>query len=158
MARKGFEPFLMDRLIDEGGPGGAVREVSLEEIKASVARELEALLNARQGVSEQVLAGFPQARNSVLSFGMVDFSSMSLLSEPDRNAIRASVEETIRRHERRLRQARVVVEWNGKASEGLRLVIHAQLVVNPVSEPVNFNAVLEPKSMQYSVKSARAAA
>jgi type VI secretion system protein ImpF len=71
-AMQRFTPSLFERLFDDHLPQGAdhmVRGLSLEQVKASVARDLEALLNSRLGVPVDMPPGFPHARSSVLTYG-----------------------------------------------------------------------------------------
>ena len=44
---KGFEPSLFDKLFDDPPLAAVRRKLSLDELKDSVARDLEALLNTR---------------------------------------------------------------------------------------------------------------
>jgi type VI secretion system protein ImpF len=135
------------------GPAEAasVRTFNLEQIKESVARDLEALLNTRRGLSEQVLDEFEQTRHSILSYGMDDFVSLTLLNPNDRNFICQSIERAISHHEPRLRQVRVFLEVDGSSTQRLKFAIHALLVLNPSEEPVSFDAMLQTMTQQYSV-------
>lgn len=159
MAR--FAPSLLDRLFDDapGVPGDAATtpHVSLEQLKDSVVRDLEALLNARCGLRAEALQGHPQARRSILSFGMLDFSSMSLANTEERDAICRAIESAILSHEPRLKNVRVGLAGDSGANR-LLFTIQALLVVNPAREPVSFNATLQPSTQLYSVSKARRAA
>lgn len=158
MAR--FAPSLLDRLLDDAPAQpaeAATPHVSLDQLKDSVVRDLEALLNARCGLQRDALGKHPQAQRSILSFGMLDFSSMSLANTDERDAICRAIESAIRSHEPRLKNARVALS---DEADGKRLMfnIHALLVANPAREPVNFNATLHPSTQLYSVSKARRAA
>lgn len=158
MAR--FAPSLLDRLLDDAplSPGEtAAPQVSLEQLKDAVVRDLEALLNARCGLQRDALAAHPQAQRSILSFGMLDFSSMSLANTDERDEICRAIERAVHAHEPRLKNVRVSL---ADESGGNRLLftIHALLVANPAREPVNFNAMLHPSTQLYSVTKARRAA
>lgn len=158
MAR--FAPSLLDRLLDEAplqALEASTPQVSLDQLKDAVVRDLEALLNARCGLQRDALSRHPQAQNSILSFGMLDFSSMSLANTDERDAICRAIETAIRSHEPRLKNARVNL---AEEADGKRLMfnIHALLVANPAREPVNFNATLHPSTQLYSVSKARRAA
>jgi type VI secretion system protein ImpF len=152
-----FTPSLLDRLLDDApqAPGEhATPQVSLEQLKDSVVRDLEALLNARCGLRRDWLRAHPQAQRSILGFGMTDFSSMSLASTDDRDAICRAIESAIVSHEPRLKEVRV--EMGGEAgSNRLVFTIQALLIANPAREPVNFNATLQPSTQLYSVSKAR---
>jgi type VI secretion system protein ImpF len=155
MAR--FAPSLLDRLIDDAPQSpaeAAMQQVSIEQLKDSVVRDLEALLNARCGLQRDALSRHPQAQNSILSFGMLDFSSMSLANTDERDTICRAIESAIRAHEPRLKNVRVSLA-EGREVQRLVFNIHALLIANPAREPVNFNAMLHPSTQLYSVTKAR---
>lgn len=157
MAR--FAPSLLDRLLDDaplaaGEP--AAPQVSIEQLKDSVVRDLEALLNARCGLQREALAAHPQAQRSILSFGMLDFSSMSLANTDERDEICRAIERAIHAHEPRLKNVRVTLSEEAGVNR-LMFAIHALLIANPAREPVNFNATLHPSTQLYSVSKARRA-
>ena len=64
----------------------------------------------------------------------------------------------IARHESRLHNVRVSLESNGRAIGGLHFSIHGLLDVQPAREPISFDAMLQPSTLQYSVSRLRRAA
>lgn len=161
-AMKGFEPSLLEKLFDDEprvrGGAGMFRSLTLEQYKESVARDLEGLLNSRAAFGEEALETWPECRRSLLTYGLRDFSTMSLANGHDRAAICRSLEQAIARHEPRLHGVRVMLEGNGRGPSALRFAIHALLDVEPAREPVSFDALLQPSTMQYSVSRLRRAA
>ncbi len=158
-----YAPTLFDRLADdaprEPQERQPLRMISAEELKESVARDLESLLNARCAYNGNVFDGYPEALQSMCSYGMNDFVGLSLANPADRNFICRSLERTIAIHERRLKQVQVKLEVDDKTVNRLKFAINAMLIVHPASEPVHFDALLQPSTLQYSVnKSKRAAA
>lgn len=151
----GFEPGLLDKLFDDDrrGPASPVlRNFSLEEIKNVVARDLEALLNTRMVFTDELLESFPECKRSVMTYGLNDFSGLSLASFYDRSFICRSLELAISRHEPRLRNVVVRLEVGGQASTSvLYFSISALLTLPALKEPVNFDALLQPTTLQYSV-------
>ena len=77
---KGFEPSLFDKLFDDSPVLHVRRRLSLEDLKDSVARDLEALLNTRTVIDEDLAERFPLAVHSIASFGLNDFAGLSLAS------------------------------------------------------------------------------
>jgi type VI secretion system protein ImpF len=132
--------------------------ISAEELKESVAHDLEALLNARCAYGGEAFAGYPQALQSMCSYGMNDFVGLSLANPADRNFICRSLERTIAIHEKRLKQVGVALEVENKTVNRLKFTIHAMLVVHPASEAVHFDALLQPSTLQYSVNKSKRAA
>lgn len=156
-----FEPFLLDRLLDTGAYGeldGARSSMSLDQIKDSVARDIEALLNTRCGLTRDRIDAYREASRSVLTFGLIDFVGLSLDSPHDCDLICQSISQAISRHEPRLRAARVSLQRREHGGLGLNFHIQALLVVNPAREPVSFDAVLQPSTQQYCVHRSRRAA
>lgn len=160
MSAKGFMPGLFDRLVDHAGHGqaGTVPRVSLEEMKDSVARDLEALLNTRTVLPEEAFRQFPECARSIVTYGLHDFAGLSLSSFDDRAFICRSLEAAIARHEPRLRNVQARLELRDDAVNRLNFSITALMVVSAAHEPVNFDAVLQPSSQHYTISKARRAA
>jgi len=148
---KGFEPSFLDKLFSDGAAAPMRRRLSLEELKDSVARDLEALLNARTTIDETLAKTYPEAMRSIVSFGLNDFAGLSLASVHDRDRICMGIERAIARHEPRLREVKVKLELDRHSINALYFSIKAMLVVRPAQEPVSFDAMLQPTTLQYSV-------
>ena len=148
---KGFEPSLFDKLFDDLPVGAARWRLSLEQLKDSVARDLEALLNTRVIFSAEDHQAFPLAARSVAGFGLSDFAGLSLANVYDRQRICSAIASAIAAHEPRLRDVRVELELHRKTVNALYFSINAVLFVRPAQEPVAFDALLQPTSLQYSV-------
>lgn len=149
----GFEPSFLDKLFDDqprSPSENMFKRFSLEQFKESVAVDLEALLNSRAGIDESLLKGLPLCQRSLVTYGLNDFSGLSLASSYDRAYICRSLEQTIDVHESRLRDVEVGLQTNNR-SMGLHFMIQATLLVHPSTEPVNFDAMLQPSTLQYSV-------
>jgi type VI secretion system protein ImpF len=154
---KGFAPSLLDRLFGEraqSAANGVVSRLSMEQIKDSVARDLEALLNTRLGIAPDLLDDFPECRKSIISYGLIDFAGFCLSSTDDRAAICASLQAAIVQHEPRLRGVSASLEMDAGSVNHLNFVINATLQLEESAEPVNFNAVLQPSSLHYSISKA----
>ena len=120
-----FEPGLLEKLFGDGPhqPAPAmVRQLSLDELKGSVAHHIESLLNARVTFTDERLAGFSECQRSVLTYGLNDFAGLSLASHDDRTTICNSIRRAIERHERRLKQVEVILEVNARSTHIEQLV------------------------------------
>lgn len=158
---KGYTPGLFDRLLGlpnrAPGPGSsrhAAQRLTIEELKDTVARDLEALLNTRSTIEEDALKAFPECSRSMVTYGLGDFADRCLSSPTDRAAICTSIEETIACHEPRLRKVRASLDQQGDSVNRLNFSITAVLVASVSQEPVNFDAVLTPSTLQYSISKA----
>ncbi|WP_020655551.1 type VI secretion system baseplate subunit TssE [Massilia niastensis] len=148
----GFQPGLLDRLMDERRDEAKGAPFNLEQLKDSVARDLEALLNTRVAFGAGRLAGYPAARASILHYGLIDVAAFCLTSSVDRAAVCASLKDAIETHEPRLREVSASLEQGGGGVNRLNFAIHARLAVDALAEPVNFSAVLQPSSLHYAIR------
>ena len=150
-----YLPGLLERLMGErahpGRPAG-------EQIRDSIARDLEALLNARAGLPPGAFDAWPLARASVLNYGLTDFAAFCLSSSEDRAAICACLKDAIERHEPRLKNVSAALASEQGGVNHLNFVINATLHAGPGAAvvPVNFNAVLQPSSLNYAICKAAA--
>lgn len=147
---------LFDKLLNEPratGSSASQTRLNIEQVKDSVAFDLEALLNTRAVISEDQLRPYPECHRSILSYGLNDFSGFSLASLDDRTSVCRSLERTISRHEPRLRNVIATLEISKKSINKLYFSITALLVIHESKEPVLFDAVLTPSSLQYSINS-----
>src|SRR4051812_49334551 len=91
---------------------GTLHPDSLEYIRSmreSLCQDLTALLNTRRA-EQEFDPGFDEAANSVLTFGIADFTSLNLTSGSDRERVRRSIEWAIRRFEPRLAHVSVTLD------------------------------------------------
>jgi type VI secretion system protein ImpF len=143
---RGLLPSVLDRLLDDQSePSQAQLSYNvhgLDQVKQAVTRDLEALLNTRRERFEDLPPEFTEARQSLVNYGLPDFSALSLQSLEDRNRIRRVLEQTIALFEPRLTRVRVTLEAPRAHEQTLRFRIDAMLRVEPAPEPVTFDATL----------------
>lgn len=149
-------PSVLDRLLDDQ-PGvsqepHANRLQNPRELERAVARDLEDLLNTRQETLEELPPEFTEVNRSLVTYGLPDFTSLSLFSINDRNRIRRALEQAVATSEPRLERVRVTLEEPRENDRGLRFRIEALLRVEPAPEPVTFDALLQLNTQQYVVK------
>jgi len=148
----GFTPGVLDRLMDERREAGAANpRLTIEQIKDLVARDLEALLNTRVALAPGVFDEFPQARASILNYGLADFAAFFLTSAEDRAAICASIKTAIETFEPRLKDVSATLVPVPGSVNRLDFVINARLALFDSGDTVNFSAVLQPSSLHYAV-------
>ena len=161
---KGFTPGLFDRLLGVPLRGGntalppVMSRLSVEDMKDAVARDLEALLNTRAVLPEGFLDAYPECKKSIVSYGMNDFADLSLSSPSDRAFICGCIEKAIACHEPRLSMVKASLEMRRGAVNRLDFSITAVLVASATQEAVNFDAVLQPSTLSYSISKAGRAA
>jgi type VI secretion system protein ImpF len=150
MARKTTErvllPSVIDRLIDRD-PGNrneaqSARAQSLKELKDSVRRDLEWLLNTRRTPDEPP----PSAKElwrSVYCYGLSDITGMALKSSEDQAHLTRMVESAIAAFEPRLQNVTVSMLPTNPGSRMLRFHIEALLRTDPAPARVSFDTTLE---------------
>lgn len=150
-------PSVLDRLIDED-PGTQTelprsRNQLLKDLKSSVRRDLENLLNTRRSMfpipdSRELL------RESVVGYGIPDFGMLPGGSDERREELRQDVEDTIRRFETRLKTLTVdlVLDPNDIARRIIRFRIDGMLHAEPAPEPVKFDSLLSVSRNEFQVK------
>lgn len=157
----GFEPSFLEKLFDDeprSPSENMFKRFSLDRFKESVAIDLEALLNSRAPMDDSLLEGLRECKRSLVTYGLKDFSGRSLASSYDRAYICRSLEEAIAAHEPRLRDVEVALQVDPRSMGGLHFLIKATLMVHPSSEPISFDAMLQPSTLQYSVSRSPGAA
>jgi len=147
---------LLDRLMDPEPDRAADAPLSAAEtvdrLRRSVHRDLEALLNARRPW-RSVPDTTPALRLSPLGYGIPDFTAGAFNDRRQRDALRAEVEETIRRFEPRLTQVQVQLADDGDLLRStLRLRIDALLRVDPAPEPIVFDTVVDTTTADVTLR------
>lgn len=145
---------LLDRLID-ADPNNSresvqYRLLNVRQVKASVVRDLENLLNCRRNIS-LLPEGLRQLADSVATYGLKDFTAENTSSQDVRQTIRKDVERAVARFEPRLRNVKVIVETGSQKERNLNFRISAMLVVDPIREPVTFNTYFDSIRKEYVV-------
>jgi len=159
MARYEPEPnvtvSVLDRLVDldpaARSEPQANRAASLRQLKASLRRDLEWLLNTRQS-PEAVLEGNLEIRKSLFNYGLPDTTAMGVHSNQDQNRLLWMLESAVTIFEPRLMGVRVTLEPVVGNARMLRFQIQGLLKIDPAPERVAFDTVLELTRGEYAVK------
>lgn len=147
---------LLDRLTDEqpdqlhDRPQSAAESVS--RLRASVQRDVEALLNARRPW-RSVPGAWPQLRTSPLHYGIADFTAGAFNDPGEREVLRAGIEEAVRRFEPRLTQ--VEVQFGDTPSPlraTLSLRIDALLLMDPQPQAISFDTLIDTPTADVSLR------
>jgi type VI secretion system protein ImpF len=146
---------VFDRLIEikpneEATPQNP-QSLSLSELQSNVFRDLQAMLNSRQGLAEPLEEG-AELRQSVIAFGLPDISNVNPDSLEQQATIRSAVEESIRLFEPRLSNVTVTTEGASQSDRSLRLKVRANLKIEPNPVPVEFDTVIESGTGEWKVR------
>ncbi len=157
-SRQTLLPSVLDRLLDENP--GTTREVArsrtqvLRELKQSVRRDLENLLNTRWRPTAWP-PDLTELDRSLVGYGIPDITAAELGSPGAREEFRRTVEAVIRRFEPRFKSVRVAMRGNLEPLDRtLRFRIDAVLYAEPAPEPVSFDSAVEPATGNVEVKGA----
>ena len=142
---------ILDRLTEKQTPASSWDE--MREIKRSLCDDLAALLNTRRA-EEDFDEQYEQAANSVLTYGVTDFTSYNLTNTIEQERLRRSIERAIRLFEPRLTRVNVILEEPDPLRPVLRFQIEAVLRMETPGEPVVFDAMLYRDSRRISVSGA----
>ncbi len=160
MARPGPDQELvlsvLDRLIDreprssvEAEPGRSRR---LAQLKESMKRDLEWLLNSKQAIVD-LPENLDQLATSPLTYGLPDLASTSLSNDHDRAKLLRAIEDVIRRFEPRLSRVVVSPEEGREFDRSIRFRIDAMLAADPAPpEPVSYDSVLQLSTKAFLVQ------
>lgn len=151
---KGFAQGVWDRLMGASESSSFNRTsqpMTLEQLKSSVARDLEALLNTRVAIPAEQLSMYPRCRASVLNYGVRDFAGMCLTSSEDRKIICDYLKVAIECYEPRLGKVRAKVVVEPGVMNRLDFIIFGTLNFPGAAGRVEFNASLQPSTLHYSI-------
>jgi type VI secretion system protein ImpF len=153
-------PSVLDRLLDD--EPGVKREPPprrhqvLRELKLSVRRDLENLLNTRRRCLPWP-ANLKELERSLVNYGLPDFTGVSLASSKSREQFRQVIETVVREWEPRFQSVRVILlDVAEPLDRTLRFRIDAMLHADPAPEPVVFDSALEPGTGAFEIKGASA--
>jgi type VI secretion system protein ImpF len=159
MARTDHEiritPSILDRLVDyepdmsREAPRSQAQ--SLADLKKSVKRDLEWLLNTRHNGIE-IPETLEELSDSLAIYGLPDLASLSVTDKNQQSRLIKSIETALRTFEPRFLNVKVALEPIDNTDRQLRFRIEAHLDVEPVPEPISFDTVLQVGSGEFAIK------
>ncbi|MFH1350718.1 MAG: type VI secretion system baseplate subunit TssE [Pseudomonadota bacterium] len=143
---------LIDRLVDldprSEGEARPLRTLTREELRESLRRDLNWLLNTRTSLPGHLV---DDRELTVIEYGIPDFGSYSP-QNPDHQALLAKrITRSLSAFEPRLKNVRLIVEPEMPDENALRIRIDAEMVVDQVREPVSFETVFQTKNGTWEV-------
>jgi type VI secretion system protein ImpF len=147
-------PSILDRLVDyeprNQNEAPKSRLQNLRELKQSVRRDIECLLNARipdYGIDENA----EEIRNSILFYGLPDFTGVGAKDPEEQSRMTSAIEKAIETFEPRFIGLKVYLEPIDIFDKQVRFRIEANLNIEPMPEPVVFDTVLQSGSGEFAV-------
>lgn len=156
--KKKLRPSILDRLFDdepdnqtEIDPG---QHQKLKQLRASVRRDLENLMNARFRVMEPA-EEYLQLDKSLLNYGLPDLATINITDLEKRKEFTSRMEKILREFEPRFKEVNVsYLDNNDNTDRTLRFRIDATLYADPSPEVVIFDSILEPVTRSISIEDA----
>ena len=151
-------PSVLDRLLDAEPTvtrePAKTRSQVLRELKQSLRRDLENLLNTRWRATSWP-ENLEELELSLVNYGIPDITGAGLGSAQNREDFRRIVEGVIRHFEPRFKTIKVEMLDNAEPLDrALRFRIDALLYAEPAPEPVVFDSALQPATGNVEVKGA----
>jgi type VI secretion system protein ImpF len=163
-------PSVLDRLLD-ADPGVSreapkSRNQSLRELKQSVRRDLEDLLNTRVRCVPPP-PELKELKHSLVTYGIPDVTGISIASPRERDRLCREIEGVVKRYggavvikngvpdveERRLRKVKVrIVDTPDAIDRTIKFQIDAILEVEPAPEPIQLDSTLRLTTGTFEVK------
>ena len=149
-------PSVLDRLLDDE-PGNSRepekgRYQVLRELKQSVQRDLENLLNTRWRCA-QWPPDLEDLETSLVNYGIPDFAGVHFASASAQEELRRIIEAVIHRYEPRFLRLTVEILRNtDPVDRSLRFRIDALLRADPEPEPIVMDTILETTTGEFEVK------
>ncbi len=145
---------VLDRLIDDE-PGvshepAQYRYASLRQIKASVVRDLENLLNTRRNITI-LPPEYTELGRSLFTYGVMDFTAQNPKNPSVQQQLKLDIAKTIEIFEPRLHNVTVHVETYQDRIQSVHFRITGLLVVESESEPVSFDTFFDVNRGEYVI-------
>jgi len=155
---KKLRPSILSRLCDDNPKDSTERDVDnhqkLKQLRKSVRRDLENLLNTRIRVGEPD-DDHTELKKSLVSYGLPDLATVNISDKVKRNAFVKDLELLLIEFEPRFKSVAVnYLENADKLDRTLRFRIDATMYADPSPVTIVFDSVLEPVSRTVNVAEA----
>ena len=154
--KKKLRPSILDRLIDNDRENSIEvdpdQHQRLKELRHSVRRDLENLLNTRFRMIEPD-TDLIEVQNSLLNYGLPDLATVNITDTEKRHEFIQHLESILIAYEPRFKSVKIThMENTDTLDRTLRFRIDAVLYADPSPEIVVFDSVLEPVTRSVNVE------
>jgi len=149
-------PSILDRLLDLNPSSNIETQASrtqlIKELRESVRRDLEFLLNTRQRCVP-LPKDFKDLDDINLNYGIPDYTGVNLSIDEEREMFSKLIEKIIIKNETRLKTVKItLIDDYNSIDRTFRFRIDGILKVEPAVKPVVFDSAMEPISKAFEVK------
>ena len=154
--KKKLRPSILDRLFDND-PNNNVevdpdQHQKLKDLRGSVRRDLENLLNTRFRMIEPE-SEYTEIQSSLLNYGLPDLATVNISDKEKRKDFIQHMETVLIEYEPRFKSVKVrYMENSDTLDRTLRFRIDATLYADPSPEIVVFDSILEPVTRTVNVE------
>ncbi|NKN37380.1 type VI secretion system baseplate subunit TssE [Agrobacterium sp. a22-2] len=147
---------ILDRLIDEApdrmiDPPASVAD-QIREVRESIRRDLEALLNTRRSPNEPPI-GLSELKDALVSYGVDGMISANLVTDEAKLKLARMIERRISLFETRLSDVRVTILKSRTMTErALRMRIQATFRLHEGMPPISFESTIDPSTQRFLVE------
>ena len=154
--KKKLRASILDRLLDNEPENQTEidhgQHHKLKQLRLSVRRDLENLLNTRYRVIEAP-EEFSELELSLINYGMPDLATINIVEFEKRKEFTAKLETILKQFEPRFKEVNVsYLENKDNTDRTLHFRIDATLYADPAPEVVIFDSVLEPVTRTVNVE------
>lgn len=149
---------ILDRLIDEApdrafdAPTSLVDQV--RDMRESIRRDLEALLNTRRCPTAPPTA-LGELKDALVSYGVDGMVSANLVTDEAKLRLAQMIERRISLFETRLSDVRVTILKSRTMTErALRMRIQASFRLHEGMPPISFESTIDPSTQRFLVEAA----
>ncbi len=149
---------ILDRLIDDAPDRASDPPLSVtdqvREVRESIRRDLEALLNTRRCPSTPPSA-LPELRDALVGYGVDGMVSANLVTDEAKLQLARMIERRISMFETRLMDVRVTILTGRTNTErALRMRIQATFRLHEGMPPISFESTIDPSTQRFLVEAA----
>lgn len=156
--KKKLRPSILDRLFDDEPDNQTEVDLGqhqkLKQLRLSVRRDLESLMNARFRVMEPG-EEYVELDKSLLNYGLPDLATINITDLDKRKEFTSKMEKILKEFEPRFKDVNVsYLDNKDNTDRTLRFRIDATLYADPSPEVVVFDSILEPVTRSISIEEA----
>lgn len=153
---KRLRPSILDRLLDDEPHLSTERAPAshqhLAQLRASVKRDLENLLNTRYRLVSPP-EDLTHVSTSLMNYGLPDLATVNIIDVVKRREFVRELESLLKTYEPRFKNVKVrTIDTGDNRDRTLRFRIDATLYADPAPEIVVFDSVLDPVSRSVNVE------
>jgi len=154
--KKKLRASVLDRLLDDEPQSSMDADTNkyhkLKNLRNSVRRDLENLLNTRHRIMEPA-EELKQLELSLLNYGLPDLATVNMSDKDNKQQFIDNFESILKDYEPRFKSVKVSLQDNtDKLDRTVRFRIDATLYADPYPEVIVFDSVLEPVTRSINVK------